>query len=459
MWDDWVIAGEKIVFPTGTAPGWIHILDGVIAAVGTIGDPMPASRLFHVADRVVLPGLVDPHVHVNEPGRTQWEGYETATRAAAAGGTTTIVDMPVYSLPPTTTVAALEKKRKATKTLTVDVAFWGGIVLDNRDELAGLAAEGVAGFKAFLTSSGVDEFGWLNARALEAAAEAVADLGLPLIVHAEDLQTLAAPRRRFSALPPSERRTYRSYLESRPSHAEDRAVATLIEASRRFGVPVHVSHLASADSVTMIASAQREGLAVSAETCPHYLVFSAEDVPEGATVFKCAPPIREERHRLGLWQALIDGSISVVASDHSPSPPDLKALDSGDFGEAWAGIASLELRLPLLWTAGQPFSIQLEDLALWLATAPARLAGIDTHKGEIAVGKHADLAVFDTGATWTVAGAELHQRHPLTPYDGMEVRGRVTETFLRGQPVFADDNLSHDMLGTRLLRDLPIRSS
>lgn len=418
----------------GIRPATVVFDQGVITAVDASG---PADRDF--GDLVIMPGLVDSHVHVNDPGRADWEGFATATRAAAAGGTTTIVDMPLNSIPPTTSVAALEEKRgAATGRLSVDVAFWGGLVPGSAPELGPLARAGVCGFKAFLVDSGVPEFPPVTTDYLGAGLEQMARLGLPALVHAEDPGYLAEPSGDPGA--------YRTYLESRPSEAETRAVAMLARLAERSGAHVHVLHLASAEAVESLVAA-----GLSGETCPHYLTFAAEEIPQGATEFKCAPPIRERRHREGLWEALGSGRLDMVVSDHSPAPPRLKATDSGDFVRAWGGISSLQLRLPVVWHGAAARGLPLEALGDWLAGSPARLAGLDDRKGAIAPGLDADFVIWDPDGVTDVDGGLLAHRHALTPYQGMRLRGRVEATILRGHDVFTDDTV-HSGRGRMLRR-------
>jgi allantoinase len=383
-----VVTGE------GLRPATVRWEDGQVVEIGD------GSADHDFGDLAVLPGLVDSHVHVNEPGRTRWEGFATATRAALAGGTTTIVDMPLNSIPPTISPAALEAKRRSAEgKIVIDVAFWGGIVPGSAGDVPGLVDAGVCGFKVFLTDSGVAEFP-------PVAADDLSDLTLdvPLLVHAEADDLLGAPGP-----------TYAEYLASRPALAE-------AEAIRRLAVvdgPIHILHVSSADGVEAIAAAQE----ISGETCPHYLTFTDADVT--GTLFKCAPPIREAEHREALWEGLRSGALAMVVSDHSPSPPELKA---GDFASAWGGIASLELRLPAIWTGAGERGFDLEDLARWLSLAPAALAGLDRSKGSIEVGKDADFVVFDTDGETVVDSSRLLQRHPATPYEGMRLRGRVVDT-------------------------------
>jgi allantoinase len=380
-------------------------------------------------DEVLLPGLVDSHVHVNEPGRTEWEGFATATRAAAAGGITTIVDMPLNSIPPTVSVEALHVKRSVAKgQVAVDVAFWGGAVPGNREQLRPLLDAGVVGFKCFLLDSGVPEFPPLDDAGLRAALTELAAVDGLLIAHAEDADVIAAA-------PLPQGASYAAFLASRPGAAEESAIGRLLAAARDTGARVHVVHLADADSLPMLRRARAEGVAVSVETCPHYLTFAAEGVPDGDTAFKCCPPIREASHREALWAALVDGDggppvIDMVVSDHSPCTPELKLLDTGDFGAAWGGIASLQVALPVVWTGARARGIGLDSVVRWMAEAPARLAGLPT-KGAIAVGRDADLVAFAPDERWTVG--PLAHRNPVTPYAGRALVGVVRRTWLHGQ--------------------------
>ncbi len=385
------------------------------------------------AGRAVTPDGVRPvtvAIRDDEPGRTEWEGFATATRAAAAGGVTTLIDMPLNSLPPTTTAAALAVKRAAAApSAHVDVGFWGGAVPGNLADLAGLHQAGAFGFKAFLADSGVPEFGPLDAAGLDAVLAETARLGALLIVHAEDPAVLAAA-------PAAAGRAYPGFLASRPAAAEDTAIAGLLAAAGRHGARVHILHLASASALPLIAAARAGGAGVSAETCPHYLSFCAEQVPDGATEFKCCPPIRDAANRDGLWAGLAGGLIGTVVSDHSPCPPALKQRESGDFGTAWGGIASLQLGLPAVWTQARRRGHGLTDVVRWMAAGPAALAGL-AGKGAIAPGHDADLVAFDDAAAFTVDPARLEHRHPVTPYAGRALTGVVRRTWLRGRPTGA----------------------
>jgi allantoinase len=421
---DLAVRARRVVLPDGIRAAAVHTTDGRITAV-TGYDDAPSSAVTLADDEALLPGLVDSHVHVNEPGRTEWEGFATATRAAAAGGVTTIVDMPLNSIPATVSVEALHVKRSAAKgQVAVDVAFWGGAVPGNLDQLRPLLDAGVVGFKCFLLDSGVPEFPPLDDAGVRAALTELAAVGGLLIAHAEDADVIAAA-------PDPHGRSYAAFLASRPGAAEESAIGRLVAATRDTGGRAHVVHLADADALPMLRRARAEGVAITVETCPHYLTFSAEAVPDGATAFKCCPPIREASHREALWAALVGGDIDQVVSDHSPCTPDLKLLDQGDFGAAWGGIASLQVALPAVWTGAQARGIGLDSVVRWMAAAPARLAGLSA-KGAIAVGRDADLVAFAPDERWTVG--RLEHRNPVTPYAGRELVGAVRRTWLRGHP-------------------------
>lgn len=386
-------------------------------------------------DEVLLPGLVDTHVHVNEPGRTEWEGFATATRAAAAGGVTTIVDMPLNSLPPTVDPAALEVKRQAAAgQCAVDVGFWGGAVPGNAGGLRALHDAGVFGVKCFLLDSGVDEFPPLTGAGLAAALTEVAAYDGLMIVHAEDgeLVTSAAGRR------------YADFVASRPPACEDSAIATLLRLARETGARVHVVHLSAASSLPRLAAARADGVRVTVETCPHYLTLSAEEVPDGDTSFKCCPPVREADNRDRLWGGLADGTIDMVVSDHSPCPTELKGLERGDFGAAWGGIASLQLGLAAVWTEARRRGVDLATVVGWMARRPAEVVGL-AGKGSIAAGQDADLAVFAPEETFVVG--RLQHRNPITPYAGRELHGVVRGTWLRGEPVVWEPVVGEPVVG------------
>jgi allantoinase len=378
-------------------------------------------------DEVLLPGLVDTHVHLNEPGRTSWEGFAAGTAAAAAGGVTTVIDMPLNSVPPTVDIAALAAKRRAAEgQCAVDVGFWGGAIPGELANLPELHEAGVFGFKCFTVDSGVPEFPPLDDAGLVEAMRRISELGSLLIVHAEDPGCIGA----------ASGRRYADFVRSRPDAAEVAAVSRVIGLARQTGARVHVLHLSSADVVPLLAAAQADGVAITAETCPHYLALAAEDVGDGQTQFKCCPPIRDSANQERLWEALAAGVISCVVSDHSPCPPELKRLDTGDFGAAWGGISSVQLGLPVAWTSASRRGFGLTDVARWMSSSPARLAGLDA-KGQIAPGQDADLVAFAPDEEFVVSADRLLTRHRLAPYLGQRLRGVVRRTWLRGEPVGA----------------------
>ncbi|HEY1625672.1 MAG TPA: allantoinase AllB [Streptosporangiaceae bacterium] len=417
---DLVLRSRRAVLPGGTRPAAVVVTGSVITAIEDYDARIDAAGSADLGDLALLPGLVDTHVHVNEPGRTEWEGFATATRAAAAGGVTTICDMPLNSLPPTVSVAALREKRAAaTGQCFVDVAFWGGAIPGNSGELAAMHEEGVVGFKCFLLDSGVPEFPPLDEAGLRSALAVIAGLDAQLVVHAEDgaeISTVSGD-------------DYATFVASRPPKAERRAIEKVIRAAAATGGRAHIVHLSAAECAAMIAGAKAAGIALSAETCPHYLFFAAEQVPAGGTEYKCCPPIRDAINREALWRGLEAGVIDCVVSDHSPCPAAMKA--SGDFGEAWGGIASLELSLPAVWTVARKRGRSLDDIARWMSSGPAALAGLHG-KGAIEPGRDADLVAFDPDETFIVDQSRLRQRHPVTPYHGQKLTGSVRRVWLRG---------------------------
>ncbi len=432
MEPDLVLRAPRVLTAAGEVARRIGVIDGRVVAIEPLESELDGRQVVELGEDVVLlPGLVDTHVHVNEPGRTEWEGFDSATRAAAAGGVTTIVDMPLNSVPPTVDVDALQVKRKsADGQAHVDVGFWGGAVPGNSGELRGLHDAGVFGFKCFLLHSGVDEFPPLTADELEQDLRLLASYGAMMIVHAEDSDAIE-----HAPTPHGER--YDDFLHSRPRGAENIAIAQVIELARRTGARVHILHLSSSDALPMIASARRDGVRITVETCPHYLTFSAEEIPDGATQFKCCPPIREASNRERLWQGLADGVIDFVVSDHSPCTPELKRLDIGDFGLAWGGVASLQLGLPAIWTEARRRGYALTDVVQWMSTRPAESVGL-RHKGQIALGMDADFCVFAPDEAFVVDPARLHHKNPVTPYAGRALAGVVRSTWLRGQQISGD---------------------
>lgn len=431
---DLVLVSRRVVTPDGERPAAVVVAGERIVDVVAPEQAPDAAAVTDVGDLAVLPGFVDAHVHVNEPGRTAWEGYATATRAAAAAGITTLVDMPLNSLPPTTTVAALEEKRAAAEgQLHVDVALWGGVVPGSEAHLADLHAAGVLGFKAFTCDSGVPEYGHFAPDRLGELTARLSELGATLLVHAEDPDTVRAATAAVASAG-ADPRAYSTWLAGRPAEAEERAIAALVVAVQRSDARVHVLHLSAAGGLPLIAAARAAGVAITVETCPHYLTLAAEEIADGDTAAKCAPPIRDAANRERLWEALADGTIDAVVSDHSPAPPELKAVDTGDLVAAWGGIASLQLGPSLVWTEARRRGHTLSDLARWMAAGPARVAGL-AGKGTLTPGADADLVIFDPEAVWTVDAAALHHRHPVSPYDGRELTGRAVTTYLRGRLV------------------------
>lgn len=426
---DLVIRGERILTTSGIAAHEIGIRDGKIVAIEELGKNLQGARTVEVSeDEVLLPGLVDTHVHVNEPGRTEWEGFESATKAAAAGGVTTIVDMPLNSIPPTVNLEALNIKREAASTKAyVNVGFWGGAIPGNKEDLRDLHEAGVFGFKCFLLHSGVDEFPSLSVDEMEVDMEVLKSFDSLMIVHAEDSEII-------DHAPEASGGKYTGFLESRPRDAENTAIAQVIERARKTGVRAHVLHLSSSDALDMIKAAKAEGVKLTVETCPHYLTLLAEEIPDGATAFKCCPPIRESSNRELLWQGLQDGVIDCIVSDHSPSTIDLKDVENGDFGVAWGGVASLQLGLPLIWTEAKKRGIALERVIEWMSAKPAALAGL-SHKGAIALGNDADFALFAPEETFEVDVAKLHHKNPISPYQGKTLAGVVRSALVAGADV------------------------
>ena len=420
-----ILASRWIVTPRGVVDGGIVIEGERIAAVVARAELPAGLDVEDVGDLAILPGAVDPHVHLNEPGRADWEGFETGTRAAAAGGITTLIDMPLNSRPATVSVEALRQKEAAAAgKLAVDVGFHGGMVPGNLEELEPLFDAGVFAFKAFLAPSGVDEFPAVGARELRPVMEILTRRGAVLMAHAEIESPVATA---------GDPRAYAAWLAARPDRFETEAHRLLVELVRETGCELHVVHLATSDGIPALREARREGLPVTIETCPHYLTFAAEEIPDADPRFKCAPPMRAARHREGLWQALVAGHLDFVASDHSPAPPDRK---TEDLLASWGGIASLQLALPATWTGARKRDLSLRDLARWTATAPARRFGLASRKGSIAPGQDADLVVLDPDATFEVVGAELCHRHPQTAYEGRRLHGIVYRTLVRGRTVY-----------------------
>jgi allantoinase len=448
---DLIVRGQRVVTLDGERAAAIHVRGGIIAAVSGFDEIVQGAPVHEAGDFVVMPGLLDTHVHINEPGRAEWEGFSSATRAAAAGGVTTLIDMPLNSIPATKTAAALrEKLAAATGKLWVDAGFWGGVVPGNAEELQALWDAGVFGFKCFLVPSGVDEFAHVTEKDLRVALPKLAALGAPLLAHAELPEPIekAVSSLAKNASP----RKYATWLAARPREAEFEAVAQLLRFGTEFGARIHIVHVSSADALALLRGAKAAGGAVTAETCPHYLTFAAEEIADGATEFKCAPPIRERENREKLWQGLGEGTLDFIATDHSPCPPAMKLQEEGDFLRAWGGIASLQLSLPAVWTEARERGYAVTHLAKWLCEGPAALAGLTGKKGAIAVGCDADFVIWDADAKFRVEPAQLHHRHKVTPYAGRELAGRVEATFLRGRKLFERGEFSAGPVGHVLQR-------
>jgi allantoinase len=436
---------KRVVTPEGVRPAAVIVEGEKIQAVVPIEQTPAGAQTQNFGDAAILPGLVDSHVHINDPGRTEWEGFETATRAAAAGGYTMLVDMPLNCIPSTSNVAALDAKREAARgKCRVDWAAWGSVVADNHEDIEALAAAGVRGFKCFLIHPGTSEFAMVTEQQLRAALPHVVRTGLPLLIHAE----LGGPVDVATAdLAGADWKSYATYLRSRPDEAELSAIRMLISLCREFRFRLHIVHLATHQALDMLREARANGLPVTVETCPHYLHFCAEEIPDGSALHKCAPPIRSRENREKLWQGLREGAIDLVATDHSPCPPAMKQLESGSFKSAWGGIASLSLALPVMWTEASARGFTLRDIARWMAEGPARLAGCEASKGRIAAGLDADFVVFDPEAEFIVAPERLHYKHLISAYMGEKLRGIVKGTYVRGKAGYADGEFPGESIG------------
>ena len=447
---DLIIRSRRVVTPETVRPASVHIRGGIIVALGEWNDVSEQVPLIDAGDAVVMAGLVDAHVHVNEPGRTDWEGFATATRAAAAGGVTTLVDMPLNSIPPTTTLAGFEEKLAAASgQCWIDTAFWGGVVPNNTPELKLLLNAGVRGFKCFLVHSGVDEFPHVTEENLLEAMPELAKLNSVLLVHAELAEPIENAAEELKDKSPQ---NYQTFLKSRPREAENKAIELMIRLCRKTGARVHIVHHSSSDVLPLLKAAKDEGLPLTVETCPHYLTFAAEEIPDGATHFKCCPPVRERENREKLWDALKDGTIDMIVSDHSPCTADLKLMETGDFLEAWGGIAALQFSLPVMWTNFQKRGFRLRELTNWMANAPAKLAGLDKRKGRLAIGYDADIVIWHPEKEFKVVPEIIHFKNKITPYAGMNLRGVVETTFVRGQKVYENGQFSASPIGKLLTK-------
>ena len=444
-----IIRSRRVVMPETVNPASVHIRDGIITALGEWDEVPEQTPLVDAGDAVVMPGLVDAHVHINEPGRTEWEGFTTATRGAAAGGVTTLVDMPLNSIPPTTTLDGFTAKLAAARgQCLIDIAFWGGVIPGNTHELKPLLNAGVRGFKCFLIHSGVDEFPHVTESNLLEAMPELAALGSVLLVHAEVPEPIENAALELEGNP----QDYQTFLKSRPRASENEAVALMVRLCRETAARVHIVHHSSADVLPLLKSAREEGLPLTVETCPHYLTFAAEEIPDGATHFKCCPPVRERENRERLWAALADGVIDMVVSDHSPCTPALKLTETGDFLEAWGGIAALQFSLPVMWTGLQARGFGLRELTRWMSDVPAKLAGLDKRKGRLARGYDADIVIWHPEKEFKVMPENIHFRHKLTPYSGMNLRGVVEATYVSGVRVYEQGQFAANATGTLLIK-------
>ena len=441
-----VIKSNRIVLPGKISDGYVIISNGIIVDI-VQHFPGDFVKLIDVGNKVLMPGVVDTHVHINEPGRSDWEGFDTATKAALAGGITTLVDMPLNSSPVTTTKSALDEKIKATgNKLHTNCGFWGGIVPGNEDEIKGLVQEGILGFKAFLTHSGIDDFPNVTESDLEKAMPLISKYNLPLLVHCE----IAEETQCYGEAPCC----YQYYLSSRPKKWEDNAIGLMIRLSEKYSCRVHIVHLSSSDSIGQIRDAKRRRVPITVETAQHYLYFSAEEIADKQTLHKCAPPIRDRENRELLWDAMKEGVIDFVATDHSPAPPDMKDLEKGDFMTAWGGISSLQWALPVLWTAARQRGFKITDVCRWLCEGPSRLLGPKFKKGKIKKGYDADLVVLDADRPFRVSEDNIYHNHKITPYLGHELFGVVEQTWVRGIKVFDKGTMKLNQ-GKILLRDPP----
>ena len=443
------LQSKKVIVQGQMKPACIEIKNELVVAIHNYDHPLDCQVIDH-GDLVILPGLVDSHVHINEPGRTEWEGFNTATQAAAAGGITALVDMPLNCIPVTTTKAEFEEKLDAVHDkLWVDCGFWGGVIPDNIDQLDDLLNAGVLGVKSFLIDSGVEEFPNVQANDIRKALPILAKHNVPYLIHAE-LDCGSHPD-------PIIGDKYNSFLASRPKKWENDAVALMVDLAKEakqngHDCKVHIVHLSSDEALESISEAKQAGLRFTAETCPHYLTIASENIPDGKTLFKCCPPIRENTNRESLWTAVKDGRISFIVSDHSPCTPQLKHIDTGDIEKAWGGISALQFGLPLIWTEAKNRGFSLVDIARLMSHETAKFAGLDHYKGQIKVGYHADFAIFDESKVFTITNEMIKHKHKITPYVGREVTGEIKQTYVRGQLVYSDDSFVSTPKGQVLLK-------
>ncbi len=429
--NDIKIYSKRTLIEDKLVPATLFIKDGKIKDIQN-DKPSDTTNLIDVGEDILMPGIIDPHVHINEPGRTDWEGFETATKAAAAGGITSLVDMPLNSAPVTTSVTAYQEKRNSTiRKLYVNCGFWAGLVPDNCQSLERLLDSGVLGIKAFLTHSGIDDFPNVTREHLEKAMPEIAKRNLPLLLHCE-LDEKHEGLQNLLKTPTS----YNAYLNSRPRSWEDKAIEMVIDLCEKYNCRTHIVHLSSSNSIEQIIAGKKKGLPLTVETGQHYLYFNAESIPDARTEYKCAPPIREKENNEKLLDALLDGTIDFVGTDHSPAPPDLKEIDSGNFAKAWGGIAGLQFALPVLWTVVSKKGATVLDVSKWMSSNVAKFIGLNNVKGKIAIGYDADLTVWNPEEYFTVNEKNIQHRHKVCPYIGENLKGVIKKTIVNGKLVY-----------------------
>lgn len=440
---DLALKSKNIVTPTNIVEGIICCNEGKILSIKAYNSNI--ENIIDVGELFVLPGVIDPHVHINEPGRTEWEGFNTITKAAIAGGVTTLVDMPLNASPVTTTVVAFDAKIKATSNkLNCNCGFWGGVIPGNENEMEGLIKKGVLGFKAFLTHSGIDEFPNVTENDLRKAMPIIAKHNLRLLVHCELSKVLSFQESESS---------YLNYMNSRPREWEDNAIELMIQLSQEFNCKVHVVHLSSSNSIKKIQEAKSKGIPITVETSQHYLYFSSEEIGNGKTEYKCAPPIREKENNIKLYKALEENIIDFVATDHSPCTPNLKELESGNFMKAWGGISSIQFALSVLWTVVKNNNGSIHQLVKWLSENPAKCIGFKNTKGKIEIGFDADLIVLNPEEKFTVTESSIHHKNKITPYLNKLLCGVVHQTYLKSKLVFNNGEFITLQQGELLLKN------
>ncbi|KAL1221754.1 Allantoinase [Cardamine amara subsp. amara] len=458
--DHFWISSKRIVTPDGLISGSVEVKGGIIVSVVKEADWYKSQRsrvkVIDYGEAVLMPGLIDVHAHLDDPGRSEWEGFPSGTKAAAAGGITTLVDMPLNSCPSTVSPETLKLKIEAAKNrIHVDVGFWGGLVPDNAlnsSALESLLDAGVLGLKSFMCPSGINDFPMTNITHIEEGLSVLAKYKRPLLVHAEVEKDLE-----IEDGSDNDPRSYLTYLKTRPTSWEEGAIRNLLSVTKNTriggsaeGAHVHIVHLSDASSsLDMIKEAKGKGDSVTVETCPHYLAFSSEEIPKGDTRFKCSPPIRDSANREKLWEAMMEGDIDMLSSDHSPTKPELKLMSDGNFLKAWGGISSLQFVLPVTWSYGKKYGVTLEQVASWWSDRPSKLAGLHS-KGAITVGKHADIVIWEPEVEFDLdEDHPIHFKHPsISAYLGRRLSGKVVSTFVRGNLVFGEGKHASDACGS-----------